>query len=364
MASGFSKLTTGIGIGFAALGGTAIISGVKKTIDAASDLNETVSKSRVIFGSSAREIEAWSKGSARSMGLSRQEALASAASFGDMFLQLKLGRPQAVDMSKSMVQLAADFASFHNADITEVIEAQSSAFRGEYDALQRFIPNISAARVEQVALAESHKKTAKELTAAEKAQAVYSIMLKDGARATGDFARTAGGAANQQRIFKAQIDDLTASIGQALLPAFTGIIRVINDRLIPAARDWWQKHSPALRNAFHDVRDAVKRVWHWLEEELWPTLQDGVDMIEDEIVPQLEKMKDGWDDNKDAIEGLKTSLGPLTKTIFPVLARLLKGTVEEIRGLITIIGLLARAWNFAWRFIVIANKAIASATIS
>src|SRR5262245_9789338 len=253
------------------------------------------------------------------MGLSRQEALASAASFGDMFLQLKLGRPQAVDMSKSMVQLAADFASFHNADITEVIEAQSSAFRGEYDALQRFIPNISAARVEQVALAESHKKTAKELTAAEKAQAVYSIMLKDGARATGDFARTSNGAANQQRILRAQIDDMKASIGQALIGPFTTVVRVINEDLIPAARKWWENSGPKVRDAFNDVRDAVKRVWHWLKEELWPELKNGVTLIEEDVVPQLKKMKDGWDDNKDAIEGLKVSLGPLTKTIFPIL---------------------------------------------
>lgn len=218
----------------AALGGAAIIGGTKSLLDAATNVGEAMNKTRVIFRGSANDIIAWSKTSATAMGLSQREALASASSFGDMFLQLKLGRGPATDMSKKMVELASDFASFHNVDITEVLEAQSGAFRGEYDSIQRFIPAISDARVKQEALRLSHKKSEKDLTDAEKAMAVYQIMLKDTASAQGDFARTSGDAANRQRTVRAQFEDLKATLGNGLLPVWNAVLGFVINKFMPA----------------------------------------------------------------------------------------------------------------------------------
>jgi ABC-type transporter Mla subunit MlaD len=137
--------------------------------NATSDFNETISKSNTVFKDSAKEIEAWANSAAKGFGQSKTQALEAAGSFGNMFTQLGIGTPVAAKMSQSMVELASDFASFHNADITEVLNAQQAAFRGEYDAVQRFVPTINAAAVETQALAETGKKNAKELTAQEKA---------------------------------------------------------------------------------------------------------------------------------------------------------------------------------------------------
>jgi hypothetical protein len=237
--------------------GALAVRGISKATRAASDLNETVNKTKAIFKGSFKEIYAWSKGSAKSMGLSRQEALANAAAFGDMFLQLKIGRPRAVDMSKGMVRLAADFASFHNADITDVLLAQQSAFRGEYDALQRFVPGINAARVEQEALRATHKKSAKDLTLAEKAQATYNIMLRDGKRATGDYARTAQDLANTNRSNKAQWQDLTATVGKAFLPAQLLVSRHLGNVLLPVLGRLAEKHGPAVAKALTRITKTL-----------------------------------------------------------------------------------------------------------
>jgi hypothetical protein len=69
------------GKGALLLGGAAAgsVIGLKSTIGAASDLNETLNKSRRIFGSSASEIEKWSRGSAKNFGLSQGAALDAAA---------------------------------------------------------------------------------------------------------------------------------------------------------------------------------------------------------------------------------------------------------------------------------------------
>jgi hypothetical protein len=196
---------------------------------AASDLNETLSKSNTVFSSSAKEVEDWAEGAADSFGQSKREALDAASTFGNMFVQLGVGSEQAARMSMQMTELASDFASFHNADITEVINAQSAAFRGEYDALQRFVPTINAAAVEQEALAQTGKKATAELTAQEKALAVQTLMLKGAGDAMGDYDRTADSAANQTRRAKAAMEDASAEIGQALLPLAAKLAGGIGD---------------------------------------------------------------------------------------------------------------------------------------
>jgi hypothetical protein len=229
------KMTVFAGIPIAAAMGMAV--------NAASDLNETLSKSNTVFGSAAKEVENWADTASDSFGQSKREALGAASSFGNLFVQLGVGADQAADMSIEMTELASDFASFHNADITEVIDAQTAAFRGEYDALQRFVPTINAATVEQEALAMTGKRLTSELTAQEKALAVQKLMLDGAGDALGDFDRTADSAANQLRTARAAMEDASAEIGTALLPIVADLAGGVAD----------------LANAFGDLPDPVQK---------------------------------------------------------------------------------------------------------
>lgn len=201
---------------------------------AASDLNEALSKSNTIFGENAREIEQWASGAARDFGQSKRQALDAAGTFGNLFSQLGIGSQESAKMSMSITELASDFASFHNADISQVIEAQTAAFRGEYDALQRFIPTINAASVEQKAMAMTGKENKDQLTEQDKALAVHALMLENAGAAAGDFDRTSGELANKQRIVQAEFENLKARIGQGLLPVMVMAGGFILDTLIPA----------------------------------------------------------------------------------------------------------------------------------
>lgn len=229
------KMTIGITAPLALLG--------KKSFDAASDMNESLSKVRTVFGAAGKDIEAFSKTTAKSMGLSRQETLDAAGTFGNMFTQLGIGGPAAAGMSKEMIGLAADLGSFHNADISSVIEAQTSAFRGEYDSLQKFIPTINAAAVEQKALEMTGKKATKELTLQEKALAVQKLMMEGAGAATGDFARTADGAANKQRILTATAKDASAGLGEKLMPIVEKVTKFLSD-----LADRFSELSPRMQN--------------------------------------------------------------------------------------------------------------------
>ena len=220
---------------WAAIGGTQIIGDFfKGSITGASDLNETLSKSERIFGANSAAIESFGNNAARNVGLSKEAAIAAAAGFGDMFLQLGFVEDQAAAMSQQVLIAAADLGSFSNLETADVADRISAAFRGEYDSLQAVIPNINAARVESEALAMTGKTVASELTAQEKAAAVLAIVQKDGARAMGDFERTSDGAANKQKILTAELEDQTTKLGSALLPAWNNVLSFMTDTALPA----------------------------------------------------------------------------------------------------------------------------------
>ena len=77
-----AKLAVTLGGLFA---GQKVVEFLAGAVDKASALNETLSKSTVVFGQNAAAIAAFGDASATSLGLSRQAAIESAASFGNLF---------------------------------------------------------------------------------------------------------------------------------------------------------------------------------------------------------------------------------------------------------------------------------------
>lgn len=232
--TGITKIANSAKAAGAAFVGLGIGAFVKDAIGSASDLNETLNKSSVIFGRNAGTVRDWAKDSARSFGLSRGAAIDAATGFGNMLTQLGYTGEAAVQASTDTVKLAADLGSFNNLDTGDVLDRIGAAMRGEYDSLQLLIPNINAARVEQEALAETGKTSADQLTAQEKATATLAIIQRDGAAAANDFAETSGGLANQSKIAAAQFEDFKSTLGQAFLPVATTTFQFLNDTAIPA----------------------------------------------------------------------------------------------------------------------------------
>lgn len=273
------------------------IQGIRASIDAASDLNETISKSRTIFGPAAADLEKWASGAAKGMGQSKQQALDAAATFGNLFTQLGIGTGKAADMSKQMVGLASDFASFHNANPAEVIEAQTAAFRGEYDALQRFVPTINAAAVQQKAMAMTGKENADALTDQEKALATQQLMMEGAGAAMGDFARTSDGLANKQRIFSAQMEDLKAKIGGALMPIMSKLVGLLSNQLLPAferVSEFARKIGEAFRagmsmdtSSFDGFLGVVARAGDLFAGTLLPAIRQVSEFLRDHWQPVL-----------------------------------------------------------------------------
>jgi hypothetical protein len=249
-----SKFSTGFGSKLQGIGkvlGGALVAGgvttlVSGAVGAASDLNESQSKVGVVFGDSAQAIEDWAKTAATSMGQSRQQALEAAGTFGNLFTALNIGQGPAADMSKSLVGLAGDLASFNNVDPQEALDALRAGLTGETEPLKRFGVNMNEATLQAKAMELGLSDGKKPLDANAKAQAAYALILEQTTTAQGDFARTSDGLANKQRIMAAQIDDAKAKIGQALLPVMTKLADVVATKLVPAFTsftEWLGKHK-------------------------------------------------------------------------------------------------------------------------
>lgn len=213
-----------IASGLAAAG---IASFIKSSISAASDLNESTSKTQVVFGGASDAIIKWASTSASAFGMSKQAALEAVGTYGNLFTAMGIGAKPTQDMSKGLVELAADLASFNNIDPAEALEKLRAGIVGETEPLRVLGVNLTAATVQEEAYRLGLGKEGEELSAAAKAQASYSLIMQQTKTAQGDFARTSGGLANKQRILRATLTDLSASVGTAFLPAMTALAGVL-----------------------------------------------------------------------------------------------------------------------------------------
>lgn len=215
----------------------AVVRGLQSAVMAASNLSESIAKSNTVFGSNAEAIQNWSKTTASSFGVSRQAALEAAGTYGNLFRAFGIGENDAAAMSTSLVQLAADLASFNNTNIDDAILALRSGLSGETEPLKRYGIAINDVRLKEEARRIGLIKDTKGvLPQAIKTQAAYSLIMKDSALAQGDVARTSEGLANQLKFLKAGLEDAKAGFGEALLPAVLNLVNAFNEKLLPAVQ--------------------------------------------------------------------------------------------------------------------------------
>lgn len=202
---------------------------ISTAVTAASDLNEEVSKSQVIFGQASSDIRDFAQNAVESMGLSEVAAMTAAGTFGNLFKTMGMGQKEAANMSKEMTQLAADLGSFHNTKTEDAISAIGAALRGESEPIRRYGVLLDDATLKAEALEKGLYDGVGALTPSTKALAAYSVILKQTGDAQGDFAKTSGGLAGQKKILQAQFDDLTVAVGQAFLPVIKDAVTAINN---------------------------------------------------------------------------------------------------------------------------------------
>jgi hypothetical protein len=204
-----------------ALGAAAV-----KAIGYASDLNESVNAVKVTFGEAADEVLAIGENSAESFGLAKSEFNGFAVQFSSFAQKVAAedGRDVA-DVIEELMTRVSDFASVMNLDVPRAAEVFQSALSGETEPIKKFGKDLSAAAVEQYALANGLIETKSELTETIKVTARYGLLMEQTADTAGDFANTSDELANSQRVAAAKAKDLAAEFGEKLAPAMEGLVQ-------------------------------------------------------------------------------------------------------------------------------------------
>lgn len=238
-ASALSKMATSARVSLNAVGvyagafagvvGVAMAGVIKKSVEMASDMQETQSKFNVVFTGMEQKAEGWAQVLNESYNMSREEAKRFTSDLAALLQPMGFAKEKAGELSFSMAKLAADMGSFHNANAVDVMEALTAALSGEYEMMKRYGVLLNAARVEQEAFIITQKTKTAELTYAEKAQAAYNIILRDTALAQGDVARNVDTYAYQLRETQKLMADITTQLGQLFLPAATQLLTILND---------------------------------------------------------------------------------------------------------------------------------------
>lgn len=222
----FSRLAKAIGLVMIA---RKALDTIKTGIDYASDLAEVQNVVDVTFGSATEAINSWSKECLAAYGMNEVSAKRYAGTIGAMLKSSGLAGDAIVDMSKDMVGLAGDMASFYNLDLETAFEKIRSGISGETEPLKQLGINMSVANLEAYALSQGITTAYNEMSQAEQVMLRYNYLMSTTADAQGDFARTQDSYANQTRLLSESWLEFTGVMAEQLLPVLTAIVSWLNN---------------------------------------------------------------------------------------------------------------------------------------
>lgn len=266
LGSGFGKA---FGLAAGALAGAATVNFLKDSISAASDLNEAGTKTQAIFGKAGTVmVNQFAAKGAAALGQTKLQVLDAAATFGTFGKAAGKTGPELAKFSSGLVGLSTDLASFFNTSPEEAAQAIAAGLRGEAEPLRQYGVLLDDATLRQEALRLGLVQTTKQaLTPQQKVLAAQAAIYKQTKDAQGDFARTSGGLANQQRILSAQFGNLKATLGAALLPVVVKVVTGLNGM--------FTKVSPALHTFGGAVTGVVDKLSPAFDKVKGPLQQFG-----------------------------------------------------------------------------------------
>ena len=213
----------GVGAGLiSAFAAQAVLNAIsqfgKASSRVASAAEEIRSKFNTVFKDAAASTEKWAREYSASIGRSSMENMKFLATLQDTFVPLGFARRQAADMSKEVVKLATDLASFNNLPTETVIRDIQSALVGNTETLRKYGIVAMQTQIDQEALNSGLIKNKVEMTANTKAQAIMNIAMRGSVDAMGDAVRTADSFANVQVAARSATLDLQEAVGNYLNP--------------------------------------------------------------------------------------------------------------------------------------------------
>ena len=200
----------------AALGARQFFEFGKGLSDAAASAQELRSAYEVVFSGLTEDVDAFAQTLSVDVGRGIGDISAGLVGFQDIFVPLGLAREDAAELSKVLVALGIDLASFRDTSDSEAFSRLQSGLVGNVEVLRRYGVALNQAIIEQRAIELGLIKTKNQIDPTSKALAILSLTLEGSGDALGDAARTSGSFSNQMKALRSQLKDVRAELGQGL----------------------------------------------------------------------------------------------------------------------------------------------------
>lgn len=210
------KASVAAGAALAAIG-----AGAATCAKAAGDLQQSVGGVETVFGDSSKQMLAWSKNAAKSVGLSQNEYNEFATLVGSQLQNFGMSAEQSASKTNELIGLGADLSSMFGGTTADAVDALSSALKGEMDPIEKYGISLNDATLQAQAASMGLGDLYKSGDRNAKMQATLAAITAQSGKAVGNFAREADTAQGQQQRMNAAFENAKAALGEALLPFLT-----------------------------------------------------------------------------------------------------------------------------------------------
>lgn len=342
-----------------AIGGIAVAS-----VRSASDAQQSLGATETVFGKYANTVIRQSNRAADAVGLSANQYRESANLIGSLFRNQGVAADQLAGKTDNMVKLGADLAATYGGTTKDAVEALGSAFKGEFDPLEKYGISIKQSSINAELAARGQSKLTGAARKAAEQQAATKLIMDQAGKSVGAFGRESDTLAGQQQRLGAKVEDLKAKVGAKLLPILTKLATFASEKLLPALEDfgaWFgDKIQPKLRDFANLVRDRVvpviRKIGRFVKEELIPAIRPLVEKYLEGARKGFENLRVKLKDAApflDLVKGAMKGLWNIAKNVLlPVLGEFYRTALPKI-GLIlgvvaTALGRVGTVGKFMW----------------
>ena len=184
-----------------------------------SSAQETLNLLGETFGTASQDVIAFTEDLSKRTKLSRFELQSFAADLGALTVSLTGSRKEGAKLATQFTALAVDVGSLRELSTPDVILKFKSAIVGEAEAIKSLGVAMTETNLKNEALRQGFTKQFNELDEGAKVTIRSAIITRSLADAVGDFERTAGSLANQQKALTGQFKQNATVVGQELTPA-------------------------------------------------------------------------------------------------------------------------------------------------
>lgn len=227
--SAFTSAMGSMALPVAGIAGVAAIGkGLMDSLKSAGDLNESMSKTDVVFGDASNSVVAFAQQMRQQFGSAEASILDAAAGIGLIGKAAGQSQADAAGMAVQLARLADDASSFYNVPLEEALLTIRSALVGESEPIRKFGVLLNEAAVQSEAMSLGLAKSKDQMTEAAKVAARYSLIVKGMRDASGDHERTQDSFNNQLREFEGRLASLGTALGKTLVPAANALLSALN----------------------------------------------------------------------------------------------------------------------------------------